>query len=215
MAKKPTPASGNLPGEMQVEPSPRKFSIAIAYSRTPLPMTRADQMTVAHLISFLFARGHEIDLYGLDIGEPMTEKQQAWLAERCRSIHLKPHGLMRSALGAFLGLLKGFPLQVGWFLNRAQHSAIAKGIKDVDIGYSYYIRSAETMRRIYPAKPTFVAMQLSQSLNTRRMVAHYRNMKEKLLYTVESRLVRNYESKVWQNFSRTVLIGEQDVAEIR
>jgi glycosyltransferase involved in cell wall biosynthesis len=118
-------------------------------------------------------------------------------------------------LGAFLGLLQGFPLQVGWFLNRAQRSAIAKGIKDVDIGYSYYIRSAETMRRIYPAKPTFVAMQLSQSLNTRRMVTHYRNLKEKLLYTVESRLVRNYEARVWRNFSRTVLIGEQDVAEIR
>ena len=215
MAKKPTPASGNLPGEMQVEPAPRKFAIAIAYSRTPLPMTRADQMTVAHLISFLSARGHEIDLYGLDIGEPMTKTQQAWLAERCRSVHLKSHGLLRSALGAFLGLLQGFPLQVGWFLNRAQRSAIAKRIKDVDIGYSYYIRSAETMRRIYPAKPTFVAMQLSQSLNTRRMVTHYRNLKEKLLYTVESRLVRNYEARVWRNFSRTVLIGEQDVAEIR
>jgi polysaccharide biosynthesis protein PslH len=215
MAKKPTPASGNLPGEMQVEPALRKFAIAIAYSRTPLPMTRADQMTVAHLISFLSARGHEIDLYGLDIGEPMTDRQQAWLEERCRSVHLKPHGFLRSAFGALFGLLKGFPLQVGWFLNSAQRNAVAVGIKDVDIGYSYYIRSAETMRRIYPAKPTFVAMQLSQSLNTRRMVAHYRNLKEKLLYTVESRLVRNYESSVWRDFSRTVLIGEQDVAEIR
>ncbi len=215
MAKKPTPASGNMPGEMQVEPSPRKFSIAIAYSRTPLPMTRADQMTVAHLISFLSARGHDIDLYGLDIGEPMTEKQRAWLVQHCRTVHLEPHGFLQSAMGAMLGLLKGFPLQVGWFLNAGQRAAIAKGIKDVDIGYSYYIRSAETMRRIYPAKPTFVAMQLSQTLNTRRMVAHYRNLKEKMLYAVESRLVRNYEARVWSDFSRTVLIGEQDVAEIR
>lgn len=215
MAHKPTPASGNLPGEMQVELAPRTFSIAIAYSRTPLPMTRADQMTVAHLISFLSARGHDIDLYGLDIGEPMTDPQQDWLEERCRTVSLKLHGLLRSALGALLGLLKGFPLQVGWFINGAQRAAIAKGINDVDIAYSYYIRSAETMRRIYPAKPTFVAMQLSQSLNTRRMVAHYRNLKEKLLYTVESRLVRNYEARVWSDFSRTVLIGEQDVAEIR
>jgi len=215
MAKKPTPASGNMPGEMQVEPSPRKFSIAIAYSRTPVPMTRADQMTVAHLISFLSARGHDIDFYGLDIGEPMTEKQRAWLVQHCRTVHLEPHGFLRSAMGDMLGLLKGFPLQVGWFLNAGQRAAIAKGIKDVDIGYSYYIRNAETMRRIYPAKPTFVAMQLSQSLSTRWMVAHYRNLKEKMLYAVESRLVRNYEARVWSDFSRTVLIGEQDVAEIR
>jgi hypothetical protein len=45
-----------LPKVMRVEPAPRPFSIAIAYSRLPLPMTRADQMTVAHLISFLAAR---------------------------------------------------------------------------------------------------------------------------------------------------------------
>ena len=176
MAKKPTPASGNLPGEMQVEPAPRTFSIAIAYSRTPLPMTRADQMTVAHLISFLTARGHDIDLYGLDTGEPMTDRQKEWLEQHCRSVHLKRHGLLRSAVGALRGLLRGFPLQVGWFINNAQRAAIRTGMSDVDIGYSYYIRSAETMRDIYPAKPTFVAMQLSQSLNTRRMVAHYRNL---------------------------------------
>ncbi|MBK20664.1 MAG: glycosyl transferase family 1 [Rhodospirillaceae bacterium] len=215
MAKNPTPASGNLPGDMQVEPAPRKFAIAIAYSRTPLPMTRADQMTVAHLISFLSARGHGVDLYGLDTGEPMTDEQDAWLKEHCRKVDLKPHGVFRSAIGALRGLFKGYPLQVGWFLNGAQSAAIAEGLADVDLAYSYYIRSAETMRAVYPTKPSFVAMQLSQSLNTRRMVAHYRNLKEKLLYAVESRLVRSYEARVWRDFSRTVLIGEQDVAEIR
>jgi hypothetical protein len=44
-----------LPKVMQVEPATRPFAIAIAYSRLPLPMIRADQMTVAHLISFFAA----------------------------------------------------------------------------------------------------------------------------------------------------------------
>ena len=60
--------STGLPKVMRVEPAPRKFAIAIAYSRLPLPMTRADQMTVAHLISFLSARGHSVDFYALDNG---------------------------------------------------------------------------------------------------------------------------------------------------
>jgi hypothetical protein len=36
-------------------------------------MTRADQKTVAHLIEFLAARGHEIDLYTLAGEEPVVD----------------------------------------------------------------------------------------------------------------------------------------------
>ena len=89
------------------------------------------------------------------------------------------------------------------------------GLGAGDLGYCYYIRSAEAMRGLHPSAVTFLAMQLSQSLNTRRMVAHYRNLRERMLYTVESRLVRGYEAWVWRDFTRCVLIGEEDVAEIR
>ena len=200
---------------MQVGPAPRKLAIAIAYSRLPLPMTRADQMTVAHLIAFLAARGHAIDLYALDNGEPIAPDQRAWLADRCRTVRIFPHGLGRRLWGTLRGLIRGLPLQVGWFLNDAQRSAVRAGIGGCDLGYCYYIRSAETMRGLHPPAVTFLAMQLSQALNTRRMVAHYRNLRERALYTIESRLVRGYEARVWRDFTRTVLIGEEDVTEIR
>ena len=35
-----------------------------------------------------------------------------------------------------------------------------------------------------------------------------------LLYALETRLVQNYEPRVWSDFTRTVLIGQQDVDEI-
>lgn len=112
------------------------------------------------------------------------------------------------------------PLQVGLFSNAAQTRAVREGLADVDIGYSYYIRSAETMRspgrsRARISGPvTFLVMQLSQALNTRRMAEHFRNLKVKLLYFIETRLVRNYEPRVWSEFTRAVLIGQQDVDEI-
>lgn len=212
--------TAGLPKVMRVEPAPRTFAIAIAYSRLPLPMTRADQMTVAHLISFLAARGHSIDFYALDNGEEIGDEHVAWLEEVCRTVRIFPHGPLRRLTGAAVGLMRGLPLQVGWFSNAAQTRAVRNGLGKVDIGYSYYIRSAETMRgcgrsRGRASGPvTFLAMQLSQALNTRRMAQHYRNLKEKLLYAVESRLVRNYEPRVWSEFTRTVLIGQQDVDEI-
>jgi glycosyltransferase involved in cell wall biosynthesis len=200
---------------MSVAQAPRRLAIAIAYSRVPLPMTRADQMTVAHLIAFLAARGHAVDLYVLDTGETMTPEQQAWLAQHCRNVRLFPHGLAHNLKGLVSGLVRGLPLQVGWFLNAGQNTALRDGIANVDMGYCYYIRSAEAMRHGASQKPTFLAMQLSQSLNTRRMVAHYRNLRERLIYGIESRLVRTYEARIWRDFTRTILIGEQDLAEIR
>lgn len=204
-----------LPGDMNVPPAPRQFSIAIAYSRAPLPMIRADQMTVSHLISFLAARGHKVDLYALDSAEPMTADQRTWLEAHCRHVRLFPHGLVRRLAGVARGLMRGLPLQVGWFLNGAQRNAISAGMAEVDLGYCYYIRSAEALRAHGSGKPVFLAMQLSQSLNTRRMMEHYRNLRERLIYAIESRLVRGYEARIWQAFSRTVLIGAQDAAEIK
>lgn len=212
--------TAGLPKVMRVEPAPRTFAIAIAYSRLPLPMTRADQMTVAHLISFLAARGHEVDFYALDNGEEISDEHRAWIESVCRNVRIFSHGPIRRLIGVAGGFLRGWPLQVGWFFNAAQTRAVRDGLQNVDIGYSYYIRSAETMRgqgrlRGHTNGPvTFLAMQLSQALNTRRMAQHYRNLKEKLLYAVESRLVQNYEPRVWSDFTRTVLIGQQDVDEI-
>lgn len=212
--------STGLPKVMRVEPAPHKFAIAIAYSRLPLPMTRADQMTVAHLISFLAARGHSVDFYALDNGEEISADHRAWIEDVCRKVQIFPHGPVRRLTGVLRGLVRGLPLQVGWFSNAAQNRALRAGLNDVDIGYSYYIRSAETMRGFgrsanrSDGPVTFLAMQLSQALNTRRMAQHYRNLKEKLLYAVETRLVRNYEPRVWSDFTRTVLIGQQDVDEI-
>lgn len=214
-AASPARNDAGLPGAMQVSPAARRLRIAIAYSRLPLPMTRADQMTVANLIAFLAARGHAIDLYVLDNGEKITPEQRGWLAQRCRAIHVFPHGLGRRLGGMLRGLARGLPLQVGWFLDDAQSAAVRAGIADCDLGYCYYIRSAETMRGLHPAAVTFLAMQLSQSLNTRRMVAHFRDLRERALYTVESRLLRGYEARIWRDFTRCVLIGEEDVAEIR
>jgi glycosyltransferase involved in cell wall biosynthesis len=125
------------------------------------------------------------------------------------------HGLARSIRGVLRGLLRGHPLQVGWFHNAAQSAAIRRGIGDVDLGYCYYIRSAEAMRGLSSHAATFLAMQLSQTLNTRRMAAHFRNLRQRLIYAVESRLLPGYEARIWQDFTRTVLIGPKDVEEIR
>ena len=176
-----------LPGVMDVAPAPRKLRIVFAYSRLPLPMTRADQMTVAHLIAFLAARGHDVDFITLDDGEKISPEHLAWLEDRCRTVRIVPHGAMSQLVSTLAGLALGRPLQVGLFTSSRQIRAVRQALASADIGYCYYIRSAETMRGAGRSRArsdgavTFLAMQLSQALNTRRMAAEYRNPLQKLI----------------------------------
>ena len=101
------PGNGALPGEIRVSRSGRPLKIAFVYSRLPLPMRRADQMTVAHLLAFLAARGHTIDFWTLDHGEPITDAQRAWLARQCRNVGLFRQWPWRIAWGVLRSLTTG------------------------------------------------------------------------------------------------------------
>jgi len=92
-------------------------------------------MTVPHLIAFLAARGHAVDLYGLDTVEAITSVQRDWLAAHYRNVTIFRHGPARSIRGVLRGLLRGYPLQVGWFHNAGQIKAIRHGLGEVDLGY--------------------------------------------------------------------------------
>ncbi len=213
---------GDLPSRMSVSAAQQSLRIAIVYGRMPLPMTRADQMTVAHLISYFSARGHAVDLFTLDTGESLTQGQRNWLESNCRRIDVAPQGILRSLAGSALALLQGKPLQIGWFTNRRQRERVREAIRTekYDVVYTYYVRSAEAVRGIAPAhgdsQPvTYLALQLSQALNAKRIFERATRLKDRLIYSIERVLLRDYEARIWRDFSRTVLIGQQDVDEIR
>lgn len=216
-----------LPQVMDVEPSREPLRVAVVYSRTPLPMRRADQMTVAHLIAFLSARGHEVDLFAPEAGGLVEEGHRRWLSEHTRAARLFPHGRARMLLGALRALVRGLPLQAGVFRNRALNAALEQGLREerYDVVYVYYLRSAEVVREVWrtvqdrpgpPLRlpPTVLAMQLSQSLNTRRIQRNAPNPWVRALYALESRLMARYEAGVWRGFTRTALIGRSDVEAV-
>lgn len=216
-----------LPKTMDVEPTDRPLRIALVYSRVPLPMRRADQMTVAHLLSFLKARGHAVDLYCVNTGASASGEDLAWLREACREVHLYRFGKISSTARAVFGILKKRPLQVGLFSHPEQRRDVRSriGAGDYDIVYTYYFRSAEITRdtgrpagelpTLNDKRPaTFLALQLSQTLNSRRIAKNAPNLGLRLFYEIESRLVAAYEARIWQNFTHSVVIGSRDVEEI-
>src|SRR5207244_3399191 len=85
--------------------------------------------------------------------------------------------------------------------------------ENYDLVYVYYLRSAETaLRALAPAgshqpQVLYLALQLSQTLNIRRIRGLKLSALERLIYAIESGRVALYEATIWRNFTRTVLIG--------
>jgi polysaccharide biosynthesis protein PslH len=214
-----------IPKMMDVPPAEQPLRIAIAYSRIPLPMRRADQMTVAHLLSFLKARGHIVDLYCIETGADPNEAELDWIRNACSSFYPYKHNWISIGRGFLTMMFHLTPLQVGLFSHPLQRRDLRKRVNAgaYDLIYTYYFRSAEVTRglgriagrRSEVLPVSFLALQLSQTLNTRRIANHSPNFLTRLLYELESRLVERYEAKIWQEFTHTLLIGKRDLEAIR
>ena len=211
---------GQLPKTMDCESAAVPLRIALVYSRIPFPMMRGDQMTVAHLISFLAQRGHHVDLYTLAVDGQLDDQQRYWLRQSCRTIHIYQQPWHAKLAGLMVGLLSLLPIQVSIFRNRGLKRDLARAIKSgtYDIVYCYYPRTAPAVPIAVKKMPTtasFLALQLSQTLNTRRMADDERNWLKRLVYRLETVLMGRYEARVWQDFNRVVLIGPADVAAVK
>jgi glycosyltransferase involved in cell wall biosynthesis len=212
-----------LPKTMSVGKCAQKLRIAFVYGRMPFPMMRGDQLTVAHLLSFLGERGHEVDFFTLDAGGHASEAQLVWLRSVCRNVRIYRQGYGFRALGILHGLLSGLPMQVGIFNNFSLKRDVKAGVDRglYDIVYVYYLRSAEMVpdsaevAKLDHQPATILAMQLSQTLNTRRILENQNGFLKKWFYMLELNLLRNYETRIWQQFTRTALIGPRDVEAIR
>lgn len=211
---------GQLPKTMDCEPAPKSLRIALVYSRIPFPMFRGDQMTVAHLISFLAQRGHRIDLYTLAVDGELNEQQAQWLERSCQTIHIYPQPWYAKLAGLTLGALSMSPLQVSMFRNDGLKRDLARAIESgaYDIVYCYYPRTAAAIPAVMkemPSTASFLALQLSQTLNTKRMADNEHNRLKRLIFRLETILMGRYEARIWQKFNKVVLIGPADVAAVK
>jgi glycosyltransferase involved in cell wall biosynthesis len=203
-----------VPRPMRLEPAPVALDILFLYSRPPLPMTRGDELTVSHLLAFLAARGHRVDFVSLKgKGEQLRPEHQRWLEAQCRSVRFIEQSRLAALWQGGLGVLRGWPFQIGYLFVPAQLAAARElaAERRHDLAYAYQVRCTETLRAVGGLVPARVlALQLSQTLNTRRLAENAPRLIERLFYRFESWRMAAYEARIWQIAHRTVLIGEKD-----
>lgn len=205
----------------------QSLRIAFLYSRLPFPMMRGDQLTVSHLLSYLYERGHKVDFFSLKLDGDLNDEQTEWLSKACQSVHLYQHTLLDKLRGVLSGLARGLPLQVGLFDNPALKRDVKARFNagQYDVVYTYYVRSA-------PASPgeftpfavqevngrrvvSFLAMQLSQVLNVERIFRSEALSIKTAVYWFEWLLFKRFEARIWKKYTRSVLIGPKDVEAVK
>jgi sugar transferase (PEP-CTERM/EpsH1 system associated) len=83
-----------------------------------------------------------------------------------------------------------------------------------DLLYAHTIRMGQYIES-YRAIPRVLAMQISMTLNYRRLMQHASGMLSRLLYSIEYRKLESFEAEFAARFDRVLLISEHDLNAVQ
>jgi len=184
--------------------------ILILSPRLPHALGKADSMTVYRLIKY-FARRHEVYLvcFYTDSSELTYVPDLERLCKDVRCIRLRKWKAALKTIGA---LIAGrLPLQVAYYLNGQMRRTVDKVLQqyEPDLAYAHLIRMGEYLKE-KKGVGRVLAMQISQTLNYRRMIANIRSLRYRVVYGIEYRRVRKYEPAITKYFDTCLLISKYD-----
>jgi len=184
--------------------------ILILSPRLPHLLGKPDSMTVYRLIDFLSER-HEIYLacfyYKEDELAHLPELEKRCKVVEC--VRLRKWKVILNMAMAYLFSYK--PLQVAFYQDGRMKRVVDELIEQYhpDLGYAHLIRMGEYLRHNKHLKRV-LAMQISQTLNYRRMIENIGFVFYNVLYRIEYNRIRKYEPHVMHAFDSCLLISKHD-----
>jgi len=187
------------------------FSIAIVSPRLPSPVGKADSRTVYNMIDYFAGRGHAVHLASFAAPGSSSTEAEKRLRDRCATTRFVPLRKGKSRLKVAAGVLSPDPMQVRYYQYSDMQDAVDDMIAEAspDVAYSHLIRTAEYVAD-RPDVRTVLGMQISQTLNYRRMIERADAWWARALYYVEHKKVKRYEPSVARRFDRVLIISPHD-----
>lgn len=190
-----------------------KLKILIIAQRFPYPLDRGDRLTIHHLVKFLSER-HQVSL----ITFTARSHDPAWEAELqpyCERIETLPENLFRAYANCAMGLFDDVPLQVHYSHDPAMVSLVNRVVEETkpDLLYAHYIRMG---RYVLPHThiPRVLAMQLSMTLNYKRLAEHSKTWIQRQIHFTEYKKLVKFEADFARRFNQVMLISNRDLAAI-
>ncbi len=187
--------------------------ILVLAPRFPYPLDKGDRLTVFNLVRHL-SRRHDVALLTfLEPGQDPDDRRHLEDAtDRTDTVRLDSR---RAHVRALVGMLRGRPLQVGYYSSPGMSHKVAAVIEEFqpDIVYAHTIRMAPYLADD-DRRPKVLAMQISMRLNYGRLARVHKSLLRSLVYRVEALSAGRYEPRIARRFDRCLLISERDVAAL-
>lgn len=183
------------------------MKIAYVTSRFPYPVEKGDKLRAYHQIRSL-AQHHEVYLFALS-HTPVSEEHKLHLDKFCAGIFTFPIPQYKIPFNSVRALLNGLPFQVGYFLDpRVKKKFQSELIKlQPDHVFAQLIRTSEYVRNI-PFSKTLDYMDAFSFGAKQRSIGGQVMLRP--FYSLEEKLLRKYERRVYASFDHHVIISKQD-----
>jgi polysaccharide biosynthesis protein PslH len=186
--------------------------LVLVAPRFPFPLDKGDRLTVHHLVRHLGAR-HQVWL--ACFLEP--DQDPAWIDQlrpSCEEVLTVPLSRPRAYLNSARAVVGSTPLQVRYYADPRMHRLVDDLVARVrpDVLYAHTIRMGPYTVE-HTDLPRVLAMQISMTLNYRRLAAETRGPAGRF-YDLEYRKLRGFEGPFARRFDTVLLISPHDLRAI-
>lgn len=189
------------------------MKIVIVAPRFPFPLDKGDRLTIYHLLKY-FSQRHQVSL--VCFLEP--EQDPAWVEKVqpfCERVEIVPLQKTRAYTNCLIGLPSRVPMQMQYYSDPRMHKVVQEMVRELqpDLLYAHTIRMGQYIQP-FREYARVLAMQISMTLNYRRLAERASNPISKLFFGLEYGKVRNFEAEFARTFDKILLISKHDLAAI-
>lgn len=183
------------------------MKIAVILSRVPYPLEKGDKLRAFHQLRELSKR-HKLYLFALNDSKLHPEAIKI-LSQFCEEIRIFNLPKLIRYFNAFLFLIKGKPLQCGYFYRKSVKKKIEKQIHRIGVDHIYcqLVRTAEFARDLNYKKTLDYQDVFSKGID--RIIPKSSWWKRGILKMEYKRLVK-YEHDIFSCFDHCTIITKVD-----
>ena len=184
-----------------------KMKILVVLSRIPFPLEKGDKLRAYYQIKEL-SKQHDIYLVAL-YNRVVPAEAMRELTPFCREVHFLKQNPVRSVVNMAGALLKGLPVQCGYFYSHKNHKQIDRIIQRVhpDHTYCQLFRMAEYVKDYSMPKTLDYQDVFSKGMARR---AEKSKGLVKWFFNMEHRRVARYETEIFDRFDHKTIITAVD-----
>ena len=183
--------------------------ILFVSTRYPIPILGGDKSRAIGIIKFL-SKNNKVDFLSLI----STKQKKTSNLNFCNNVKIfKTNNIIIRLMYSFISVLKGEPLQIGFYYSHEIKNYINKVENNYDTIIFHQLRASQYLSNNFRGKKILEITDL-QSSNYQQITKTVSLLNPvKYIYELEKFLIKRYERKVAKLFDKIVFISKRDVKE--